>query len=132
MDAIVNAFKEGGGWMYAILAVNIIVIGIAVERTIWLYFQAGVDRRALMGRIEKHVRAGEIDRARALVAKSRVPLHRVVAAGLGTHGQGYDAAMMLMNEAQLMELPRLEVRVGYLVMFSNIATTPSVTPTHAS
>jgi len=122
MDAIVNAFREGGGWMYAILVVNILVIGIAVERTIWLYFQGGVDRRMLMGRIEKHVRAGEIDRAKGLVAKSRAPLPRVIAAGLGTHGQGHDAALMLMNEAQLMELPRIEVRVGYLVMFSNIAT----------
>ena len=122
MDAIVIAFREGGGWMYAILVVNIIVIGIAVERTIWLYFQGGVDRRLLMTRVEKHVRAGEVDKAKALVAKSRAPLSRVVAAGLGTHGQGYDAALMLMNEAQLMELPRIEVRVGYLVMFSNIAT----------
>jgi len=122
MDAIVNAFQDGGGWMYAILVVNIIVIGIAVERTVWLYFQANVDRKGLMGRVERHVRAGEIDKAKSLVAKSRAPLSRVVAAGLGTHGQGYDAAMMLMNEAQLMELPRIEVRVGYLVMFSNIAT----------
>ncbi len=122
MDAIVNAFRDGGGWMYAILVVNILVIGIAVERTIWLYFQAGVDRRGLMARVEKHLRAGELDRAKALVAKSRAPLPRVIAAGLGTHGQGHDAAMMLMNEAQLMELPRIEVRVGYLVMFSNIAT----------
>ena len=122
MDAIVNAFEEGGGWMYAILAVNILVIGIAVERTIWLYFQAGVNRRQLMAQVERHVRAGELDRAKSLVARSRAPLPRVIAAGLGTHGQGYDAAMMLMNEAQLMELPRIEVRVGYLVMFSNIAT----------
>ncbi len=108
--------------MYAILAVNILVIGISVERAIWLYFQAGVDRRALMGRIEKHLRAGEIDRAKGLVARSRAPLSRVVAAGLSSHGQGHDAALMLMNEAQLMELPRIETRVGYLVMFSNIAT----------
>ena len=122
MDAIVNAFQDGGGWMYAILVVNILVIGIAVERTIWLYFQGAVDRRPLMAQVEKHVRAGEIDRAKSLVARSRAPLSRVVAAGLGSHGQGYDAAMMLMNEAQLMELPRIEVRVGYLVMFSNIAT----------
>jgi len=122
MDAIVNAFEEGGGWMYAILVVNILVIGIAVERTIWLYFQARVDRRRLMAQVEKHVRAGEIDRARSLVSRSRAPLSRVVAAGLGTHGQGYEAALMLMNEAQLMELPRIEVRVGYLAMFSNIAT----------
>ena len=122
MDAIVNAFQDGGGWMYAILVVNIIVIGIAVERTIWLYFQAAVERRPLMQAVEKHVRAGDIDRAKSLVARSRAPLSRVVAAGLGTYGQGPDAANMLMNEAQLMELPRIEVRVGYLVMFSNIAT----------
>jgi biopolymer transport protein ExbB/TolQ len=122
MEAIVTAFREGGGWMYAILVVNILVIGIAVERTIWLYFQARVDRRPLMKQIENHLRAGEIDRAKKLVARSRAPLSRVMAAGLGTHGQGYDAAMMLMNEAQLMELPRIEVRVGYLVMFSNVAT----------
>lgn len=108
--------------MYAILVVNILVIGVAVERTIWLYFQARVDRRDLMRKINKLVRDGEIDRAKRLVAKSRAPLSRVVAAGLGTQGQGHDAAMMMMNEAQLMELPRLEVRVGYLVMFSNIAT----------
>jgi biopolymer transport protein ExbB/TolQ len=30
--------------------------------------------------------------------------------------------MMLMNEASLMEIPKIEARVGYLVMFSNIST----------
>ena len=29
---------------------------------------------------------------------------------------------MLMNEAKLMEIPRIEARVGFLVMFSNIST----------
>ncbi|MBL8783478.1 MAG: MotA/TolQ/ExbB proton channel family protein [Deltaproteobacteria bacterium] len=122
MESIVHAFQEGGGWMYAILVVNIIVIGIAVERTIWLFFQAGMNRKDVMRRIEKHVRDGELDRAKGLVAKHKAPLAKVIAAGLGTQGQGQDAAMMLMNEASLMEIPKIEARVGYLVMFSNIST----------
>lgn len=122
MDSIVKAFDEGGAWMYAILVVNIIVIGITVERVIWLYFQASIKRHGLMASLTKHIESGEYEKAQGLVQKNKAPLAKILHAGLQTRGRGQHAAVMLMNEAKLMEVPRIEARVGFLVMFSNIST----------
>jgi biopolymer transport protein ExbB len=108
--------------MWAILVVNIIVLGISIERGIWLYFQANLKRHALMADIGKFIQAGDYERAQNLVAKQKAPIAKILAAGLHSKGRGQEAAVMLMNEAKLMEIPRIEARVGFLVMFSNIST----------
>ena len=122
MDTIVSAFNKGGTFMYPILVVSILVVGITIERIVALYITASVDRRAVLAALEKMVRAGEIDRAVKLVSQSRAPMMRVLKVGLSNFNEKREVIQLLMDEAALSELPRLESRTGYLAMLSNVGT----------
>ena len=61
MEDIVLAFKRGGDWMYPILVISILVIGIALERVFWLYTQAGVDKKGILDTLEKCIRGIDIE-----------------------------------------------------------------------
>ena len=63
MSAIAAAFRDGGIWMYIILAVSIISIGITIERFIFLFFKYSVNAEPFMAQIQKLVMANNIDRA---------------------------------------------------------------------
>ena len=82
MSAIAAAFRDGGIWMYIILAVSIISIGITIERFIYLFFKYSVNAEPFMAQIQKLVIAREkIGRmavqyskeARAYVAEANKP-----------------------------------------------------------
>jgi biopolymer transport protein ExbB len=63
MGAIAEAFRTGGIWMYIILAVSIVNIGIVIERFIFLFFKYSVNAGPFMAQIQKLVMANNIDRA---------------------------------------------------------------------
>ena len=122
MDGIVNAFRAGGDFMYPILVVSIFVVGIAIERTVTLFITAGVDRKQLLDHLDKLIRANQIDRALKLVSSSNAPLAKVLRVALQNFGEKKETIQILMDEAALTELPRLEARTGYLAMLSNVST----------
>lgn len=122
MEEIVAAFKLGGEWMYPILVVSILVIGISLERVFWLYTQAGVDKNQLLGTLEKAIRSNDIERALMALRATKAPMVRVLRAGVMNFHEKKQTVQLLMDEAALSEIPRIEARTGYLVMFSNVAT----------
>ena len=63
MQAIAEAFSQGGGWMYVIAFTSVIGLGIMVERFIFLFFKYNINANAFMGQIQKLVMANNIDRA---------------------------------------------------------------------
>ncbi len=122
MDGIVEAFKHGGDWMYPILGVSILVVGISLERIFWLYTQAGVDKKALLDTLEKSIRSNDIERALKVLRSTKAPLVKVLRAGVQNFHEKKQTVQLLMDEAALAEIPRIETRTGFLVMFSNVAT----------
>ncbi len=50
MSRIAHAFEEGGWGMYPIVAVSIVMVGIALERVAFLY-RPRIDVEAALGRI---------------------------------------------------------------------------------
>ncbi len=122
MDFVADAFEKGGDYMYPILVVSIFVVGIAVERLVTLFFRAGIDRRSLVDTLDKLIRHNQIDRAAKLVQNSEAPLARVLRAGLNNYDKDAATIQLLMDEAALVEIPRVEARTGYLAMLSNVAT----------
>ncbi len=122
MEDIVAAFKLGGEWMYPILIVSILVVGIALERVFWLYTQAGVDKKAILETLEKCIRSNDIERALKVLRSTKAPLVKVLRAGVQNFNEKKQTVQLLMDEAALSEIPRIETRTGYLVMFSNVAT----------
>jgi len=122
MESIVGAFKAGGDWMYPILVVSILVAGISLERIFWLYTQAGVDKKGILDTLEKCLRSNDIEHALKVLRSTKAPLVKVLRVGVQNFSEKKATVQLLMDEAALAEIPRIEIRTGFLVMFSNVAT----------
>lgn len=122
MDGIIEAFEKGGAWMYPIFGISILVIGVALERFVWLFGHAGVNKNELLGTLEKCLRSNDVERALKILRGTKAPLTRVLHAGVANAQEKKEIVRLLMDEAALAQIPRIETRTGFLVMFSNVAT----------
>ncbi len=122
MDSIIEAFDKGGDWMYPILGISILVLGVALERVVWLYGHAGVNKAELLGTLEKCLRGNDVERALKVLRGTKAPLMKVLHAGVSNYHEKKEVVQLLMDEAALGQIPRIEARTGFLVMFSNVAT----------
>jgi biopolymer transport protein ExbB/TolQ len=123
MGEIAEAFRTGGVWMYLILSVSIVAIGIAIERFIFLFFKYNINAEAFMSRVQKMVMADNIDRAIKLcnAAPSRA-LPKVIKAGLTRANKGEVEIQNAIEEASLEVVPQVQKRIGALNALANIAT----------
>ena len=123
MGEIAEAFRTGGVWMYLILSVSIVAIGIAIERFIFLFFKYNINAEAFMARVQKMVMADNIDRAIKLcnAAPSRA-LPKVIKAGLTRANKGEVEIQNAIEEATLEVVPQVQKRTGALNALANIAT----------
>ena len=108
--------------MYPILVVSILVAGISLERIFWLYTQAGVDKKGILDTLEKCLRSNDIEHALKVLRSTKAPLVKVLRVGVQNFSEKKATVQLLMDEAALAEIPRIEIRTGFLVMFSNVAT----------
>lgn len=123
MSAIAAAFRDGGIWMYIILAVSIISIGITIERFIYLFFKYSVNAEPFMAQIQKLVMANNIDRAIKLCnAQPSAALPRVIKAGLTRANKGEVEIQNAIEEATLEVVPMVQKRTPVLQPLANIAT----------
>ena len=123
MSGIAEAFRQGGGWMYVILVVSIIAIGIIIERFIFLFFKYNINAHAFMAQIQKLVMANNIDRAIKLCnAAPSAALPKVIKAGLTRANKGEVEIQNAVEEATLEVVPQIMKRVGSLQALGNIAT----------
>ena len=123
MGAIAEAFRTGGIWMYIILAVSIISIGITIERFIYLFFKYSVNAEPFMAQIQKLVMANNIDRAIKLCnAQPSASLPRVIKAGLTRANKGEVEIQNALEEATLEVVPMVQKRTPILQPLANIAT----------
>lgn len=123
MSAIAEAFRQGGGWMYVILVVSIIAIGIVIERFIFLFFKYNINAHAFMAQIQKLVMANNIDRAIKLCnAAPSAALPKVIKAGLTRANKGEIEIQNAVEEATLEVLPQVMKRTPTLQALANIAT----------
>jgi len=123
MATIAKAFKEGGGWMYIILVVSIIGIGIIVERFIFLFFKYNINATAFMAQIQKLVMANNIDRAIKLCnAAPNAALPKVIKAGLTRANKGEVEIQNAVEEATLEVIPHIQKRTPALQGVANVAT----------
>ena len=123
---LVASFKAGGIWMWAILAVQIGIIYIAVERSIALYRKKKLDQMPLAESFEDDIRRGNLQQVfqKAKSLEETSPLARSVAAGTqaAMNLGGVDEIRGKMDEVLLKENAKLEAGVPFLASFANIAT----------
>jgi biopolymer transport protein ExbB len=123
MEGIAKAMSDGGIWMYFILAVSILAVGIIIERFIFLFFKYNINASAFMAQIQKLVMANSIDKAIKLCnAAPSAALARVIKAGLTRANKGPEEIQNAVEEATLEVVPHIQKRTSSLQALANIAT----------
>jgi biopolymer transport protein ExbB/TolQ len=123
MQALAAIFRDGGLFMYFILAAAIIGIAIIIERAMLLTFKCNVDGKALWAKISKLIQDGEIEKARSLCKGSESPLLKVMEAGVTAASRGHKKDIQnIMDEAATEVLPTIDKRIPYLLTLANVAT----------
>ncbi|MHC4842133.1 MAG: MotA/TolQ/ExbB proton channel family protein [Planctomycetota bacterium] len=123
MGAIAEAFRTGGMWMYIILIVSIVAIGVVIERFIFLFFKYSINAEAFMAQVQKLVMANNIDRAIKLCnAAPNAALPKVIKAGLTRANKGEVEIQNAIEEASLEVIPKVQKRTAALAALANIAT----------
>src|SRR5215510_10688120 len=120
MSTLAHHFEEGGWGMYPILFWQILAIGIIVERAIYLY-KSSINREVFLATMQKCILAGDIGRAIKLCSAANAPLARIVKAGLMKVNRPDAEVQSAMDEAALVELPKIEHRTPLLALFANLA-----------
>lgn len=116
-------FKQGGSFMYVLLAVAVFAMAIAFERLFYVSFRANINATAFMGQIQKYIMANHIDRAIKLCnAEPNAALPRVVKAGLIRANRTEKEIESAIDEATLEVGPMVNKRTPYLAMLANVAT----------
>jgi biopolymer transport protein ExbB len=119
----VQFFDNGGAFMYPIVLLLALGVGISVERYITLTLAARRNRQT-WEKLEELIRKGEFEKARDLSSKDNSAIAQLFASALARQGavrrrEDVDRAM---EETLMSIIPRLEKRTHYLATFANMAT----------
>lgn len=120
MHELWQRFQHGGNMMWVILLFGVITIGIIIERAIYL-FGAGIDKEAFAQTMQKCILAGDVAKAVKVCSVQNAPMARIVQAGLVKVNRPDEEVQAAMDEAALREMPRINVRTGYLALLANLA-----------
>lgn len=124
MDGVVTFFKNGGVWMYPLVAVSAFAFAIMLERLLYYYVHCRINAKALLTQLTRLVRNGDVEKARQLCTRTKTPLSAILESALW-HFQQQEPDHEIQNavdEIALRELPRIQHRIHYLSLFANIAT----------
>lgn len=120
MAKLLHHFQEGGWGMYPILFWSIVIIGIIVERSIYL-FGSGINKEMFLATMQKCILAGDITKAVKMCTAANAPMARIVQAGLVKVNRPDEEVQAAMDEAALREIPKIVHRTGYLALLANLA-----------
>jgi biopolymer transport protein ExbB len=121
--SMLEFFQKGGLFMYPILVVFIVGMGITVER--WLHLN-GVRsmNRKMWDAVHPMLEQGDFDKARSIVSEDKSTISQMLAMGLARQGavRRRDDIEIAMEESMMEIIPQLEKRTPYVALLSNIAT----------
>jgi biopolymer transport protein ExbB/TolQ len=122
MRGLAEFLKEGGPFMYMNALCSVVVIGIILDRTIFVVRQGSVNAGAVLEQLRKLVQANSIDRAIRFCSAGKIGVLRVARAGLVQLRRGEEAISTGIEEALADALPDMKKRVSALWALANIAT----------
>lgn len=126
METIRQAFSEGGIWMWAIFAAQMVSIAIIIERSKALFMDRGLDQQKLSKRFEEDILKGQIEKAvlKADTLPDSSPIKRIVKAGgqAALNMGGREEIQAKMDEVLFFEQSELQKRTEFLAMLGNVGT----------
>jgi biopolymer transport protein ExbB len=118
---LVKAFLDGDWGMWPILALLVASIVIIVERALFLK-SAKVNKELLISQLKSQIMGGNVQGAIRMCESMPSAATRILRAGLMQWQKPDETIQAAMDEASLVELPKIEKRTGYLAMIGNLAT----------
>ena len=116
-------FFDGGLFMWPIMLVFIVGMGICAER--WYHLsRTKLKSRNMWNQLQPVLVEGEFEKARDMVEKDDSALSKMLSMGLVVHktGRRRQDIEIAMEESMMEIIPDLEQRTPYVALFSNIAT----------
>ncbi|NCF24516.1 MAG: MotA/TolQ/ExbB proton channel family protein [Gammaproteobacteria bacterium] len=121
--SIVGFFSSGGMFMYPILLVFAVGVGIAIERYFTLSMVTNKNQ-LVWEKVQPLLSNGEFDEARKMTSEDESTISQVLNMGLSLQGavRRREDIEIAMEESMMEIVPRLEKRTPYVALASSIAT----------
>lgn len=121
---IVNAFREGGPFMFVILIFGVLTLGFIIERYIFLYTRTKTVSDDFLQGIRQSLARGDFSQVERWSLQQPSPLSRIIARGCQVmqHGGSEEEVQARMDEELSKAIHRIDKRSGFLSMFGNVAT----------
>ena len=122
LSTVATFFKEGGIFMYFMLATAVVVVAIAAERFIVITRASSLNSRRLLADLVRAVQAGDLTAARHLAHLSNAPAAQVAQALLAVPDPDVPRLQAAADDAAVLALPPLSRRLPHLNVLANVAT----------
>jgi len=122
LSAIATFFKEGGTFMYFMLATAVVVIAITVERFIVISRASGLNAGKLVADLVGAVNNGDLGTAQRLARVSNAPAAQVADAILRVPEPDVTRMQAAADDAATLAMPPLSRRLPHLNVLANVAT----------
>ena len=121
--SIAGFFSSGGLFMYPILLVFAVGVGVAIERYVTLTMVTNKNQ-LVWEKVQPLLSNGEFDEARKLTSEDVSTISQVLNMGLSLQGavRRREDIEIAMEESMMEIVPRLEKRTPYVALASSIAT----------
>ncbi len=121
--SIAGFFSSGGLFMFPILLVFAVGVGIAIERYVTLSLVTNKNQQ-VWEKVQPLLTEGEFDEARKLTSEDDATISQVLNMGLSLQGavRRREDIEIAMEESMMEIVPRLEKRTPYVALASSIAT----------
>jgi len=122
MSAI-KFIQDGGFFMYPILLIMFVGLGIAIERIMFLNRVKNANK-ALWDDVYPYIQKGDTDKALKAVKDNETEIGRILEYGLTRNrtAKNVEDVETAMEEALMEVMPRLEARTPFIATFANVAT----------
>lgn len=122
MSAI-KFIQDGGFFMYPILLIMFVGLGVAIERIMFLNRVKNANKN-LWDEVYPSIQKGDTDKALKAVKDNETEIGRILDYGLTRNrtAKSVSDVETAMEEALMEVLPRLEARTPFIATFANVAT----------
>ena len=123
MTDAIRFIQDGGFFMYPILLILFIGMGIVIERVMFLNRVKNANK-ALWDEVYPSIQKGDTDKALKAVKDNETEIGRILDYGLTRNrtAKNVEDVETSMEEALMEVLPRLEARTPFIATFANVAT----------
>lgn len=121
VSGVSEYFRQGGPFMYAIMVVAVLVLGIALERILIIGRASALDAGKFLRDLESRLIQGDLPGALQLARQVQTPVGHVAASVIASDRTNDDRMLVAAEGAASSALPPLSRRLPFLAVLANTA-----------